>query len=148
MWNRDQLPADSGEAFLDGVLVHARGDHVLVRDHHNGVPDQVLVAWLGYRRRDSNKRNDYLVVVLCSHRVCHAGELTATILNVGGDAFGPTADDMTKAFTKKVERIRPLGITKTLMDNGTNPGFPYALTTPDGNLIVAVRGREPCSIEG
>lgn len=42
-------------------------------------------------------------------------------------------------FTKKVERTRPLGATKTLVDNGSHPGFPYAVNAPDGNLLVAWR---------
>ena len=45
MRNGDQLAADAGEVFLDGILVHAGGNLVLVRDHHNGVPGQVL-GWL------------------------------------------------------------------------------------------------------
>jgi hypothetical protein len=47
MRDGDQLAADAGEGFLDGVLVHAGGDLVLVRDHLSGVPCQVLVAVAG-----------------------------------------------------------------------------------------------------
>ena len=50
-----------------------------------------------------------------------------------------TETNAAAGFIKKVERTRPLGITKTLLDNGSHPGFPYAVNAPDGNLLVAWR---------
>ena len=43
------------------------------------------------------------------------------------------------AYESKKERTRPLGTTKTLLDNGSHPGFPGAVNAPDGNLVVSWR---------
>ena len=60
--------------------------------------------------------------------------LSATIDDqIEGSEYLPTA------FTKKVQRTRPLGLTKTLLDNGSHPGFPGAVNAPDGNLVVSWR---------
>ena len=56
-----------------------------------------------------------------------------------GSATQAASDPLRAAFMKKVERVRPLGLTKTLEDIGSHPGFPYAVNAPDGNLVVAWR---------
>lgn len=65
--------------------------------------------------------------------------LSATALSA---TYGTPKLDKAEAATTyvvKKERTRPLGVTKQLVTTGTHLGFPFAVTAPDGNLVIAWR---------
>lgn len=65
-------------------------------------------------------------------RSCVLGQINSTTLRSEESELGAK-------YVAKKERVRPLGVMKTLVDNGSHPGFPYAITAPDGNIVLAYR---------